>query len=1743
MKKITLLINSFTLLFSAAIFSQANNYLFASSTGTLDAMSSSQQLLGSGNDDNSSAVTNLGFTFKFAGVDYTQFSVNTNGILRFGNVSIAEGGTSYTPSRTNAGLNSPCIMPFWKDLHTSSNGKVHFVRTGTAPNRVLKIEWFVNLTRNATSGANIKFQLWLYETSNTIECIYGNDTGSSGFAVGLATSQNLYSAYKFNTNTLSNTSLLNAEFYTIPAGTKVSFSVPAPCSGTITGGTISPTTSNLCTGNTQTFVCNDFSAFSQMQYQWQTSPDGVANWTDVSAGVGFNTVEYTTSAYSGGTQFYRLAVTCPSNTTTAYSDIATVSVASAPSTQASNLNVSDITSGSAFLTWSMDFDNGSVVYLSDSPIFTPPVDGVPLGATSTLYSGSGQQLIYNNSSNFVSINNLSPATTYYVRVYRRLTCSAGVYFYNTSISSANEISFTTRISAFTPISTGTWNNPAVWNHNRVPNCSDEVVIPAGFGVTVNSSGNVCSRLTVRGNGLLILSNGELTIGCTNNNAPFELFGTMTVGTGAILNVNGYIIAYSGSTFNQHGGEITIDGNSGIESTSVTDNSLLEFSSNKINFTAGRITIVDPHIIETKFVVRNLFSINTKVNFSKNHVFRFGDGISTQAGSNSDYGFRTLMRFTGDINFGTLEINGRQGANRFFNSNSFRLGINGDLIINQDSEFKNKGYAIFLSGNLVNNGTYTGEKITYFGDNSSNTFGGMATNRSTVSGSGVFRNSDITPTAQFGDVIIHNQQGVIFPTKNTTIAGGIEFKSGISQTIATDENISLTGTATLSGTLNITAGLNFNITPGTQTFTIINANNISGTFATVNFPAGTGYQWSIVYTTNSVIITFVADYKIYFVKPTASGSATGLSWTDASSNLQTIINNATTGDEVWVMEGAYKPTATNNRATSFSLKNGVKVYGAFLGSENYFVQRNPNANQTILSGDIGTAATTDNSYHVISNLNIDATAVLDGFTITDGFGQAEPPPNSFGAGIYNVFSSPTLKNIIIANNSAVTGGGMYNNNSSPTLENIVFSNNTANIAGGIYNINNSSPTITNCVFSENIGNFGVGCMINNANSNPTITSSTFYRNRTNSGTLASGISNNNSSPTIKNCIIWANINGSSIVNSGTAAPAVFYSNIQQASGNYAGVGNINLDPNFVGLSAVGSDNIWLTADDGLRLQMTSPCIDTATNTGAPTVDILDRPQFNANKDMGAYEWQGNTFCDFTTIWNGTSWSNGTPNAQKSTLFEVNYTATANITACSVAVSGTANVVFPNNFNLTVTNEVIVGASTTLTFENNSNLIQINAATNTGNIVYKRNTSINRLDYTYWSSPVAGQNLLNFTPNTLPNRFYTYSEPTKLFVQVTSPSTTNFADAKGYSLRAPNNFFDAPAAAQTFTGVYKGVPNNGNFTIPVTFTAGQGIGYNLIGNPYPSTVSGTAFLTANTGSIYFWTHQLLNAGVTNYATMSLGGETAATAGGVGALPNRFIQVGQGFMFLTTTSKSVTFTNAMRQANNANQFFRSAATAQNDKIWLNLTNNNGLFSQTLVGYLPNTTTAFDDGFDAPQLNTNGLSSMISNNKYAIQSRGNFDNTDVVKLNLNIDTAGNYTISKDNTEGIFSSTQDFFLKDNLVGVTHNIKQSPYNFVAIAGETANRFELVYQSVLSNNDNQFNAENVIVFENNKLLNISATQDLKAIKIFDLQGRNIFEAKDINSKSIVLTGFRPQQQVLMVQITSLDNRVVTKKVVF
>ena len=94
--------------------------------------------------------------------------------------------------------------------------------------------------------------------------------------------------------------------------------------------------------------------------------------------------------------------------------------------------------------------------------------------------------------------------------------------------------------------------------------------------------------------------------------------------------------------------------------------------------------------------------------------------------------------------------------------------------------------------------------------------------------------------------------------------------------------------------------------------------------------------------------------IRYVKPGGTGSGNG-SWNNASSNLQGMINASDEQDQVWVAAGEYQPAS----GQSFSMKEGVKIYGGFVGNETALIQRNisPDKYKSILRG---------NNSRVISN---------------------------------------------------------------------------------------------------------------------------------------------------------------------------------------------------------------------------------------------------------------------------------------------------------------------------------------------------------------------------------------------------------------------------------------------------------------------------------------------------------------------------------------------------------------------------------------------------------------------------------------------------------------------------------------------------------------------------------------------------------------------------------------------------------
>jgi len=376
----------------------------------------------------------------------------------------------------------------------------------------------------------------------------------------------------------------------------------------------------------------------------------------------------------------------------------------------------------------------------------------------------------------------------------------------------------------------------------------------------------------------------------------------------------------------------------------------------------------------------------------------------------------------------------------------------------------------------------------------------------------------------------------------------------------------------------------------------------------------------------------------YVKWNATGANNGASWTDAYTNLQTAIGTAVSGDQIWVAKGTYKPTTGTDQTVSFPLKNGVKIYGGFSGTETSLSQRKPAVNITILSGDIGVAGGVDNSYHVVTGSFVNNATVLDGFKITGGSASGGSE-YYYGGGIYlNYNSTPTLKNLIISSNYGFYGGGMSNkNNSTPLLVNVSFNGNTAGggvgLGGGIYNAN-SSPVFKNVTFSNNVGYAGA-CMYSYS-SILILTNVTFNGNdASNSGCIYNEITNAN----LYNVTMSGNSSGSSGIG-GLAAFGVsvtkIYNSIFWNNGlnNVYGEVNIAIEdsiitggcPSGATCSNVRNKNPLLKAlnknggfTQTMALNYNSPAVDKGNAVSCPAADQRGVPRtYGTSCDIGAYE---------------------------------------------------------------------------------------------------------------------------------------------------------------------------------------------------------------------------------------------------------------------------------------------------------------------------------------------------------------------------------------------------------------------------------------------------------------------------------------------------------------------------------------------
>jgi hypothetical protein len=347
------------------------------------------------------------------------------------------------------------------------------------------------------------------------------------------------------------------------------------------------------------------------------------------------------------------------------------------------------------------------------------------------------------------------------------------------------------------------------------------------------------------------------------------------------------------------------------------------------------------------------------------------------------------------------------------------------------------------------------------------------------------------------------------------------------------------------------------------FQFYTEDNITEAFATASIVAANA---------DNMDISLQAGYfvTVLYVSTTGSDETGNGSEANPFATIQTGIDSSSNGDTVLVAAGTYVENINYNG------KN-ISVIGE-------------DRETTIIDGDnAGTVVTFENGE--------DSTAVLSGFTITNGNGSGIEGYEGRGGGVFCINSSPTLKDLTVNGNQAETSGaGLWFGYSNSQLVDLIISNNIAAGdlgAGGGISINyNSDLTLTNMLVIGNEAAYGAGIELWSY-SKPLLNSVTVVGNTGSygSGLLLSGGCHS----TVINSILWDNSPHEIQIGVSENQPdsvSISYSDI---SGGQDSILTNDNGEIIWGLGNIYDDPFFCDPDSGdYTLADNSPCIGTGEN---------------------------------------------------------------------------------------------------------------------------------------------------------------------------------------------------------------------------------------------------------------------------------------------------------------------------------------------------------------------------------------------------------------------------------------------------------------------------------------------------------------------------------------------------------------------
>ena len=234
-----------------------------------------------------------------------------------------------------------------------------------------------------------------------------------------------------------------------------------------------------------------------------------------------------------------------------------------------------------------------------------------------------------------------------------------------------------------------------------------------------------------------------------------------------------------------------------------------------------------------------------------------------------------------------------------------------------------------------------------------------------------------------------------------------------------------------------------------------------------------------------------------------------------------------------------------------------------------------------------------------------------------------------------------------------------------------------------------------------------------------------------------------------------------------------------------------------------------------------------------------------------------------------------------------------------------------------------------------------------------------------------------------------------------------------------------------------------TIKATGTVGQGAvtlnslvtGFNLLGNPYPSSIDWDAsgWQAARNATNVYDAIYIYDPAITA-STSSMTYPTYLT--GVGGTNNgsNIIRSGQAFFINAAASASISFLEAYKSTTVTGGFFRSATP---EFMRVTYMQNNEHLDDIIINFNDDAQASFDPRFDAISMggDANGLASFKNADRLAIHTRPIVAGDDSVALSVRNTSTGNYQLKFSEMESFAAST-DVTLLDKFLNVQYDVKQ-----------------------------------------------------------------------------------------------------------